>query len=194
MDLPTSVLKQHWEFACDSSLEFQLGKGPRKHIRFVGETSKVSFLPLIIPGCKLKDPHQFSSVQSLSRFRLFETPWTAAPQASLSIANSQSLLKLMSIESMMPSSRLILCHPFLLPPVFPNIRVFSSESVLHIRWPKYWSFSFSIGSSSEYSGLTSFRIDWISLQLSRIFSNTTVQKHQFFSAHLSLWSSSHIYT
>ena len=104
-----------------------------------------------------------SSVQSLSHVRLFATPWTAARQASLSITNSQSLLELMSIESVMPSKHLILCHPLLLPLIFPRIRVFSDESVLHIRWPKYWSFSFSISPSSEYSGLISFRIDWIVL-------------------------------
>ena len=101
------------------------------------------------------------SVQSLSHVRLFETPWTAACQASLSIANSQSLLKLISIESVMPSNHLILCHPLLrLPSIFPSIRVFSNESILHIRWPKYWNFSFSISPSNEYSGLISFRIDW----------------------------------
>ena len=105
-----------------------------------------------------------SSVQLLSRVRLFATPWTAAPQASLSITISRSLLKLMSIESVMPSNHLILCHPLLLlPSVFPSIRVFSNESVLHIRWPKYWSFSFSISPSSEYSGLISFRMDWLDL-------------------------------
>ena len=92
------------------------------------------------------------------------TPWTAARQASLSITNSQSLLKLMSIESVMPSNHLILCHPLLLPPsIFPSIRVFSSESVLCIRWPKYWNFSFNISPSNEYSGLISFRIDWFDL-------------------------------
>ena len=92
------------------------------------------------------------------------TPWTAAHQASLSITNSQSSPKLMSIESMMPSNHLILCHPLLLPlSIFPSIRIFSNESVLHIRWPKYWSFSFSISPSNEYSGLISFRIDWLDL-------------------------------
>ena len=102
---------------------------------------------------------QFSSVQSLSCVRLFVTPWTAARQASLSITNSQSLLKLMSIKSVMPSNHLILCCPFLLlPSILPSIRVFSIESVLRIRWPKYWSFSFSISPSNEYSGLISFRI------------------------------------
>ena len=107
---------------------------------------------------------QFSSVQSLSRVRLFATPWTAARQASLSITNSWSLLRLMSIESVMPSNHLILCHPLLLPPsIFPSIRVFSSESALPIRWPKYWSFSFNISPSNEYSGLISFRMDWLDL-------------------------------
>ena len=96
--------------------------------------------------------------------RLLATPWTVAPQASLSITNSQSLLKLMSIESVMPSYHLILCHPLLLlPSILPSIRGFSSESVLSIRWPKYWSFSFSISPSNEYSGLISFRIDWLDL-------------------------------
>ena len=124
------------------------------------------------------------------------TPWTAAYQASLSIANSWSLLKLMSIESVMPSKHLILCHPLLLPPsIFPSIRVFSNESVLRIRWPKYWRFSFSISLSSEYSGLIFFRTGWISLQakgLSRVFFNTTVQKHQFFDAQLSSQSNSYV--
>ena len=101
------------------------------------------------------------SVQLLTRVRLFATPWTAARQASLSITNSQSLLKLVSIELVMPSNHLILCHPLrLLPSIFPSITVFSSESVFCIRWPKYWSFIFSISPSNEYSGLISFRIDW----------------------------------
>ena len=107
---------------------------------------------------------QLSSIQSLSRVQLFATPWTTARQASLSITNSQCLLKLMSFESVMDmtSNHLILCHPLLLlPSVFPNIRVFSKESVLHISWPKYWSFSFSISFSDEYSGLISFRLDWL---------------------------------
>ena len=107
---------------------------------------------------------QFSSVQSLSCVRLFVTPWTAARQAFLSITNSQSLLKLMSIKSVMPSNHLILCHLLLLPPsIFPSIRVFSNESVLPIRWPKYWNFNFSISPSNEYSGLISFRVDWLDL-------------------------------
>ena len=104
-----------------------------------------------------------NSVQLLSRVRLFVTPWTAACQASLSITNSQSLVKLMSIESVMPSNHLILCHLLLPPSIFPSIRVSSSESVLRIRWPKYWSFNFNISSSNEYSGLISFRIDWLYL-------------------------------
>ena len=105
-----------------------------------------------------------SSVQSLSRVRLFVTPWTAARQASLSITNSRSLLKLMSIESVMPSNHLILCHPLLLPPsIFPSIRDFSNESILHISWPKGWSFSFNVSLSNEYSGLISFRMDWLDL-------------------------------
>ena len=105
-----------------------------------------------------------SSVQSLSCVQLFATPWTAACQVSLSITNSWSLLKLMSIESVMPSNHLILCHPLLLPPsIFLSIRVFSNESVLLIRWPKYWSFSFSISPSNEYSGLISFRMYWLDL-------------------------------
>ena len=104
------------------------------------------------------------SVQSLSRVPLSATPWTAAHQASLSITNFWSLLKLMSIELMMPSNHLILCHPLLLPPaIFPSIRVFSIESVLRIRWPKYSSFSFSISPSNDYSGLISFRMDWLDL-------------------------------
>ena len=104
------------------------------------------------------------SVQSLSRVRLFVTPWTAARQASLSITNSQSLLKLMFIEPVMPSNHLILCCPLLLlPSIFPSIRVFSNESALRIRWPKYWSFSFNLSPFNEYSGLISFRMDWLDL-------------------------------
>ena len=114
-------------------------------------------------------PLQFISVQLLSCVWLFVTPWTAARQASLSITNSWSLLKLMSIESVMPSNQLILCSPFLLlPSIFPSIRVFSNESILHIRWPKYWDFSFSISPSNEYSGLISFRMDWFDLAVQGI--------------------------
>ena len=140
---------------------------------------------------------QFSTVQSLSHAWLFATPRTSARQVSLSITNSQILLKLMSIESLMAFKHLIVCHPLLLlPSIFPSIRVFSNESVLLIGWPKNWSFSFSISSSNQdwfLLGLTGL----ISLQfkaLSRVFSNTTVQKHQFFGAQISLWSTSHTHT
>ena len=107
--------------------------------------------------------YSFSSVQLLSCVQLFATPWTAARQASLSIINSQSPPKPMSIESVMPSNHLILCRPLLLPSIFPSIRVFSTESALHIRWPKYWSFSFNISPSNEHLGLISFRTDWLDL-------------------------------
>ena len=108
--------------------------------------------------------NMFSSVQSLSRVRLFATPWITARQASLSITNSQSSLKLMFIKSVIPSNHLILCHPLLLlPPIPPSIRVFSNESTLRMRWPKYWSFSFSISTSKEHPGLISFRMDWLDL-------------------------------
>ena len=128
-------------------------------------------------------------VWSLSHVQLSETPWTAACQASLSFTISQSLFQLMSIELVMPSNHLILCRPvLLLPSVFPSIRVFSIELALCFRWTKYWSFSFSINPSSEYSGLISFKIDWFDLlEVSRVFSNTTVQKHQFFGAQLSFF-------
>ena len=106
---------------------------------------------------------QFNSVQSLSRLQLFAIPWTTAHQASLSITNSRSLLKPMSIESVMPSNHLILCRPLLLPSIFPSIRVFSNQSALCISWPKYWSFSFNIIPSNEHSGLISFRMDWLDL-------------------------------
>ena len=137
------------------------------------------------------------SLNLLNRVQLFVTPWTAARQASLSITNSQSLLKLMSIELVMPSSHLILCHPLLPPSVFPSIRVFSNESVLFIRWPKYWSFSFNISPSNEYSGLISFRMDWLDLLavqgILKSLLHTTVQKHQFFGTQLSSYSNSHIH-
>ena len=124
------------------------------------------------------------------------TPWTAVRQASLSSTTPWSLPKLMSIELVMPSNRLILCHPLLLPSIFSSISVFSNELAFHIRWPNYWSFSFSTGSFNEHSGLISCRTDWFDLLaykgLSKVFSNSTVQKHQFFSAQPSLWSNSHI--
>ena len=151
------------------------------------------FLPTLFTAFRNALVLQFSSVQSLSCVRPFVTPWTEACQASLSITNSRSLLKLMSIESVMPSNHLILCCPLLLlPSIFPSIRVFSNESVLHIGWPKYWSFSFSISPSNDYSGLISFRKE--SRGFSRVFFNTTFQKHQFFGTQLSLESNSHINT
>ena len=138
-------------------------------------------------------------VQSLSHVRLFMTPWTAAHQASLSFTISRSLFKFISIETVMLSYHLIFCCPFILwPSIFPSIRVFSNELTLCIRWPKTWTFSCSISPSNEYSGLISFRMHcWISLQskgLSRVSSNTTVQKNQFFLTQISLWSNSHICT
>ena len=153
--------------------------------------------PLLLPPSVF--PSISQSVQSLSRFRLFATPWTTAHQASLSITNSWSSLKLLSIESVMPSIHLILCCPLLLlPPIPPIIRVFFNESTLRMRWPKYQSFSFSISPSNEHSGLISFRMDWLDLLLSkglsRVFSNTTAGKHQFLESQLSLYSNSHIHT
>ena len=140
---------------------------------------------------------QFS--QSLSHVRLFAIPWIAARQASLPITIFWSSLRLTSIESVMPSSRFILGRPLLLlPPIPPSIRVFANESTLRMRWSKYWSFSFNIIPSKEIPGLISFRMDWLDLLaskgLSRVFSNTTVQKHQSFGAQLSSQSNSHIHT
>ena len=160
----------------------------------------MSLLRFIYSGCrKIKAYYQFSSVQLLSCVPLFVTPWNAARQAFQSITSSQSLLKLMSTESVMSSNHLILCCPLLLPSIFPSIRVFSNQLVLWIRWPIYWSFSFSISPSNEYSELTSFRMDLFDLlavqgtlkcllqkKKKRVFSNTTVQKHQFFGTQLSL--------
>ena len=142
---------------------------------------------------------QFSSFQLLSGVQLFATPWITAYQASLSITNSQSSPKPMFIKLVMPSSHLILCHPLLLlPPILPSIRVFSSESTLRMRWPKYWSFSVNISSFNEHPGLISLGwTGWIFLQskgLSGVFSNTTVQTHQFFGAQLYSQSNSHIHT
>ena len=139
-----------------------------------------------------------SSSQSLSCVRLFATPWIATRQAHCPTP-TPGAYPLMSIESVMPSSHLILCRPLLLlPSIFPSIRVFSNESALHIRCPKYWSFSFNISPSNEHPGLISFRMDWLDLLAVqgtlRVFSNTTVQKHQFFGAQLSSQSSSHIHT
>ena len=129
--------------------------------------------------------YRFSSVQLLSHVRLFATPWTAVLQASLSTINCLSLLKLMSIESVMPFNHLILCHLLLLlPSIFPRIKVFSNESVLRIRWPKYWSFSFSISPSNEYSGLISFRIDWLDPLAVRGTLKSLLQHHSLKASHL----------
>ena len=136
---------------------------------------------------------RFGSVQLLSHVQLLMTPRSAARQASLCIANSRSSLRLMSIELVMPANHLILCcRLLLLPSIFPRIRVFSNESVLCIRWSKYWRFNFSISPSNEYSGLISFRMDWMDLlavqRISRVFCNTRVQNCQFFGAQLSLYA------
>ena len=122
--------------------------------------------------------YQFSSVQSLSHVRLFATPWIAARQASLSVTNSRGLLKLMPIESMMPSSHLVLCCPLLLlPPIPPSTRVFSNESTFRMRWPKYWSFSFNISPSNEHSGLIPFRMDWLDLLVLQGTLKSLLQHH-----------------
>ena len=147
-----------------------------------------------------RSPHRgFSSIQLLSHVQFFATPWTIAHQASLSIANSWNLIKLMSIESVMPSNHLTFCHPLpLLPSIFPSIRVFSNESVPHIRWPNYWSFSFSISPSKEYSGLISFRMDWLDLLAAQGTLKSLLQHHSskasFLGAQLSSQSNSHIRT
>ena len=139
--------------------------------------------PWAIQSMEFSRPEHWSrsvsqSVLSLSHFRLFATLWSAAQQASLSITNSWSLLKLMSIESVMPSNHLILCHPLLLlPSIFPSIRVFSNDSVLRITWPKYWSFSFSISLSNEYSGLISFRMDCLDLHAVQRTLKSLLQHH-----------------
>ena len=152
-------------------------------------------------GIVLPQIFQFQTllvVQSLSPVWLFATPWTAAHQPALSFTISQSLTKLLSIELVMPSNHLILCHPLLLlPSTFPSIRVSYNESSLHIKWPKYWSFNFSIIPSNEYSGLISFKVDWFDLlavqRTLKTFYSTTVRKHQFFCAQCSC-TNSHIHT
>ena len=159
---------------CQQNLQKQWKKTQKKKLRNLGQ------------WC-----HQFSSVQLLSHVQLLATAWTAARQASLSITNSRSLPKPMSIESVMSSNHLILCCPILLlPSIFPNIRVFSNKSDLCISWPKYWSFSFNISPTNEHPGLISFRMDWLDLlavqgTLKSLLS-LTVQKHQFFGTQLSL--------
>ena len=140
--------------------------GPYSICLFMFISLSIMFLRFIhvVEVLEVHSFYQFSSFQSLSHVRLIITPWTAARQAPLSITNSRSLLKFMSVESVMPSNHLILCRPLLLlSSIFPSIRVFSNESALRIRWPKYWSFSFSISPSNEYSGLISFRMDWLDL-------------------------------
>ena len=156
---------------------------------------RVNLLKLI--KTRKKSCYCFNSVKLLSHVWIFAIPWTAACQASLSITNSQSLFKLMSIESVMPSNHLILCLTLLLPPsIFPSIRVFSNESVLRIRWPKYWSFS--ISPSNEYSGLISFRMDWLDLLAVQGALKSFLQHHNLKASVLwhwaSLWSNSHIHT
>ena len=152
---------------------------------FSAHTRQTPFLLFVM---RLPGWYQFSSVQLLSRVRLFATPWTAARQASLSITNSWSLLILMSIELVMPSNHLILCHSILLPPsLFPSIRVFCNESVLRIRWPKYWSFSFSISPSSEHPGLISFRMDWLDLLAVQRTLKSLLQHHKKESWALKNW-------
>ena len=148
---------------------------------------------------KLSKVTQLSSVQLLSHVQLFVTPWTAACQATLSITISRSLLKLTSIELVMPSNHLVLCRPLLLPPsIFPSIKIFSNESALHIRWPKHWSFSFNISPSNEHPGLVSFRMDWLDLLAVQVMLKSLLQHHSskasFFSAQLSSQSNSHIHT
>ena len=172
----------------------------QKHIKCIKHHDQVRFIPWIQGFFNIYKSaniyvtyhiNKFSSVQSLSRVRGFATPWIAPCQAFLSITNSWSLLKLISVELVMPSNHLILCHPLLLlTSVFPSIQVFSNESAIHIRWPKYRSFSFNISSFNEHSRLISLRMDSLDLLQSkgllRVFSNTAVQKHQFFGTQLSL--------
>ena len=150
-------------------------------------------------SCHIAAIRQFSSVQLLSHVQLFATPWTAAPQVSLSITNSWRLLKLTSIELVMPSNHLILCCPLLLPPsIFPSIKNFLNESAFHIRWPKYWSFSFSISPSNEHPGLVAFRMDWLDFLAVQETLKSLLQHHsskyQFFGTQPSSQSNSHIHT
>ena len=166
--------------------EMQVSATMKNHLQLVragiiNQSARIHTGEIMGQGpCWLYTISFISSVQSLSRVRLFATPWTAAHQASLSITNFQSLLKLMSIESVMPSNHLILHHPLLLPPsVFPSIRVFSNESVLPIRWPKSWSFSFSISPSNEHPGLISFRMDWLDLLAVQGILKSLLQTSQF---------------
>ena len=183
--MPILIIRLHWGPFYDSSTSYLIGRfsSSKTSMPFLFSChlfSEVFFLHLFgnmiwddikprkrcITGCIKKQPlgGTGQSVQSLSRVRLFATLWTAAHQASLSITNSQSLVRLVSFELVTASNHLILCRPCLLrPSIFPSIRVFSNESALRVRWPKYWSFSFSISPSNEYSGLISFRMDWLDL-------------------------------
>ena len=152
-----------------------------------------------MPRCMLSKLTKIQLSSAAQSCLIFATSWTAAPQASLSITNARSLIRLTSIELVMPFNHLILCQPLLLlPSIFPSVRVFSNQSVLHIRWPKYWSFIFNISPSNEHPGLISFRMDWLDLLAVqgtlKSLPNTTVQKHQFFGAQLSSQSNSHIHT
>ena len=191
------VFFQNWYFEYQENLEIHCDPAP-KHLklrwRFIWRCSRCCHHHLIFRSL-------FGSVQSLSHVRLFATPWNAACQASLSIANSRNLLKLMSIELVMPSNHLILCRPhFLLPLIFPSIRVISNESALRIRWPKYWSFSFNISPSNEYSGLISFRMDWLDLLVIQGTLKSLFQHHNSkasifqHSALFIIKSNSHIHT
>ena len=172
---------------------------PRCALMWINLVISVTFISVFSHKIAKYPSVQFSSFQSLSRVWLFATPWIAAHQASLSITNSQSLLKLMSIESVMPSSHLILCHPLLLlPPIPPSTRVFSNESTLRMRWPKYWSLSFSISPSNGHPGLISFRMDWLDLlavqgTLKSLFQHHS-SKASIFCTLLSSQSNSHIHT
>ena len=165
------------KYADDNTVMAESKEEIKSFMMKVKEESEKAVLKLNIQKYKIMAFGPISSVQSLRHVRLFATPWTIARQISLSITNSQSLLKLMSIESVMPSNHLILCHSLLPPSIFPSIRVFSNESVLCIRWPKCWSFSFSISPSNEYSGLISFRMDWLDLLAVQGTLNSLLQHH-----------------
>ena len=165
-------------FKCTFPYKFLTNKVLSKHELFYKTTSRLNIIMTLCSIFLTFPSVQFSSVQSLSRVQLFVTPWTAACQASLSITNTRSLLKFMSRESVLSSNHLILCHPLLLlPSIFPSIRGFSSESALCIKWPKYWSFSFSISPSNEYSGLICFRVDWFDLLALQGTLKTLLQHH-----------------
>ena len=169
-------------------MEVKIMRSLREATRPPSQTSVPFLFKLMPPTYLMNSSVQFHSVQSLSCVWLFATPWITAFQASLSITNSQSLLKLMPIESVMPSSHLILCRLLLLlPPIPPSIRVFSNESTLCMRWPKYWSFSFSISPSNEHPGLISSRMDWLDLLAVQGTIKSLLQHHS--SKALSFWHS-----